>query len=99
MKELLEELLGEAVVTLLVCFLALSLLLVLALAFVWGWGYSPLAAGGVGGAVLVFLAYGGWELLRPAKPGRPGRLARAATATFTVAALFAAYAWTSCNCS
>lgn len=48
--------------------------------------------------MLAFLGYGGWELLRPARPGRRGRLAGVAAATFAVAALFIAYAW-SCTCS
>ncbi|MFB7189366.1 hypothetical protein ACFCZT_29510 [Streptomyces sp. NPDC056230] len=94
LRELLEELAGEAVLTVVAC-LALA---GLALAFVRGWERSPLVTGGAGGALLAFLGYGGWELLHPARPGRRGRLAGAAAATFAVAALFIAYAW-SCTCS
>ncbi|MEU1189600.1 lysine transporter LysE [Streptomyces sp. NPDC005859] len=93
LKELLVEVAGEAVMTVAACLAVTGL----ALAFVMGWQHSPLVTGGVGGALLVFLAYGGWELLRPAKPGRRGRLAGVAATTFAVAALFTAYAW-SCNC-
>ncbi|SCY71796.1 hypothetical protein SAMN02745898_103130 [Streptomyces sp. 136MFCol5.1] len=70
----------------------------LALASVWGWERSPLATGGAGGALLAFVGYGGWELLRPARPGRRGRLAGVAAATFAVVTLFIAYTW-SCGCS
>ncbi|WP_392670210.1 lysine transporter LysE [Streptomyces sp. LN785] len=94
LKELLGELAGEVVLTVVACLAVGGL----ALAFVWGWELSPLVTGGVGGALLTFLAYGGWELLRPARPGRRGRLAGVAAATFAVAALFIAYAW-SCTCS
>jgi len=94
LRELLEEFVGEAVLTVVACLAVLGL----ALAFVWGWGRSPLATGGAGVALLVFLGYGGWELLRPAKPGRRGRLAGAAAGTFAVAALFVVYA-SSCGCS
>ncbi|MFE7167115.1 hypothetical protein [Streptomyces sp. NPDC057616] len=94
LKELLGELTGEVVLTVIAC-LALA---GLALAFVWGWERSPLITGGIGGALLAFLGYGGWELLRLARPGRRGRLAGVAATTFAVAALFVTYAW-SCNCS
>ncbi|MFB7012089.1 MULTISPECIES: hypothetical protein [unclassified Streptomyces] len=94
MRELLEELAGEVVLTLVACLAVAGL----ALAFVWGWERSPLVTGGAGGALLVFLGYGCWELLRPARPRRRGRLVGAAAATFAVAALFIAYAW-SCTCS
>ncbi|MFF3582272.1 hypothetical protein [Streptomyces mirabilis] len=93
LKELLEEIVGEAVLTVLACLAVAGL----ALGFVWGWERSPLVTGGAGGAVLAFLGYGGWELLRPARPGRRGRLAGVAAATFAVAAAFIAYAW-SCTC-
>ncbi|MGW1712209.1 hypothetical protein [Streptomyces sp. NPDC002156] len=92
------ELVGEAVLTVVACFAALGLALALALAFVWGWGRSPLVTGGAGGALLAFLGYGGWELLRPAKPRWRGRLAGVAATAFAVAALFIAYGW-SCSCS
>ncbi|MEH0545813.1 lysine transporter LysE [Streptomyces sp. B21-105] len=94
LKEPLGELAGEVVLTVVACLVVAGL----ALAFVWGWERSPLVAGGVGGALLAFLGYGGWELFRPARPGRRGRLAGVAAATFAVAALFVTYAW-SCNCS
>ncbi|KPI10090.1 hypothetical protein OK006_4730 [Actinobacteria bacterium OK006] len=94
LKELLEELAGEVVLTVVACLAVAGL----GLAFVRGWESSPLITGGVGGALLVFLGYGGWELLRPARPGRRGRLAGVAAATFAGAALFVAYAW-SCTCS
>ncbi|MET7784047.1 hypothetical protein ABZU94_39450 [Streptomyces mirabilis] len=93
LKELLEELVGEAVLTVLACLAVVGL----ALGFVWGWERSPLVTGGVGGAALALLGHGGWELLRPARPGRRGRLAGVAAATFAVAAAFIAYAW-SCTC-
>jgi hypothetical protein len=93
LKELLGELAGEVVLTVVACLVLAGL----ALAFVWGWERSPLVTGGVGGALLGFLGYGGWELFRPAAPGRRGRLAGAAAATFGVAVVFIAYAW-SCNC-
>ncbi|MFJ9537109.1 hypothetical protein ACIRPX_07625 [Streptomyces sp. NPDC101225] len=94
LKELLAEIVGEVVLSVIACIALAGL----ALAFVWGWGRSPLVTGGLGGALLAFLGYGGWELRRPARPGRRGRLAGVAAATFAVAALFVAYAW-SCNCS
>jgi len=94
LKELLGELAGEVALTVTACLAVAGL----ALAFVWGWERSPLVTGGVGGALLASLSYGVWELLRPARPGRSGRLAGVAAATFAVAALFVAYAW-SCNCS
>ncbi|MGC0401793.1 hypothetical protein RKD27_004437 [Streptomyces sp. SAI-126] len=94
LKELLGEIAGEVVLTVIAC-LALA---GLALAFVRGWERSPLVTGGIGGAVLAFLGYGGLELLRPARPGQRRRLAGVTAATFAVAALFVAYAW-SCNCS
>ncbi|WP_371646617.1 hypothetical protein [Streptomyces mirabilis] len=90
----LEELAGEFLLTVVACLAVAGL----ALAFVRGSESSPLITGGVGGALLVFLGYGGWELLRPARPGRRGRLAGVAAATFAVAALFVAYAWP-CTCS
>lgn len=93
LRELLGELLGEAALTVVACLAVAGL----ALAFVWGWERSSLVTGGVGGALLAFLGYGGWELLRSPKPGRSGRLAGVAAATFAVAALLIAYAW-SCNC-
>ncbi|MFF3654176.1 hypothetical protein [Streptomyces olivochromogenes] len=83
----LEELAGEVVLTVVACLAVAGL----GLAFVRGWESSPLITGGVGGALLVFLGYGGWELLRPARAGRRGRLAG-------VAALFVSYAWP-CTCS
>ncbi|MGW0576962.1 hypothetical protein ACWD25_13540 [Streptomyces sp. NPDC002920] len=94
LKEFLEELAGEVALTVVACLAVGGL----ALGFAWGWERSPLVTGGVGGALLAFLGYGGWELLRPAKPGRRGRLAGAAATTFAVTALFIAYAW-SCSCS
>ncbi|MCT9106123.1 hypothetical protein N4G69_10855 [Streptomyces mirabilis] len=94
LKELLEELAGEAVLTVVACLAVAGL----AWAFVWGWERSPLVTGGASGALLAFLGYGGWELLRPARPGRRGRLAGVAAATFAVVAAFIAYAW-SCTCS
>lgn len=94
LKELLGELAGEVVLTVVACLAVGGL----TLAFVWGWKRSPLVTEGIGGALLPFLAYGGWELLRPARPGRRGRLAGMVAATFAVAALFIAYAW-SCTCS
>ncbi|MER6560784.1 hypothetical protein ABT300_24245 [Streptomyces sp. NPDC001027] len=94
LKEFLEELVGEVLLTIIACVTVAGL----AVAFVWGWERSPLVTGGAGGALLAFLVYGGWELLRPSKPGRRGRLAGAAAATFTVAIVFIAYAW-SCTCS
>jgi hypothetical protein len=93
LRELVVELVGEAVLTVLVCLTVAGL----ALAFVWGWGRSPLVAGGVGGAALAFLVYGGWEVLGPARPGGRGRLAGAAGTAFGVAAVFIAYAWF-CGC-
>jgi hypothetical protein len=74
-----------------------SILAGLALAFAWGWVRSPLATGGVAGAVLVFLGYGGWELFRPAKPGRRGRLAVVAGGMFSVAVVIFIYAF-DCSC-
>ncbi|AVV42126.1 hypothetical protein PYK79_09745 [Streptomyces sp. ID05-04B] len=94
LKEFLTELVGEAILSVIVCLAVAGL----ALAFVWGWERSPLVTGGAGGALLAFLVHGGWELLRPSKPGRRGRLAGAAAATFGVAVVFITYAW-SCNCS
>lgn len=94
LKELLEEAVGEVVLTLVACLAVVGL----AVAFIWGWERSPLISGSVGGGFLAFLAYGAWELLRPAKPGRRGRLAGAAATTFGVAALLIAYA-VSCSCS
>lgn len=89
-----EDLAGEVVLTVVACLAVAGL----ALAFVWGWERGPLVTGGVGGSLLAFLGYGGWELLRPAKPGRRGRLAGAAATAFAVTAVCIAYAW-SCNCS
>ncbi|MET9505443.1 lysine transporter LysE [Streptomyces sp. NPDC006622] len=98
LAELLGELVGEMVLTVIACLAVAGL----ALAFLWGWERSPLITGGAGGALLAFLSYGGWEQLRPSKPGpgrgRRGRLAGAAAATFAVAAVFIAYAG-SCNCT
>ncbi|MFD5016703.1 hypothetical protein [Streptomyces chartreusis] len=94
LNELLMEIAGGVVLTLVACLVLAGL----AVAFVWGWGRSPLVAGGVGGALLAFLGYGGWELLRPARPGRRGRLAGAAATTLTVTVVFVVYA-SSCNCS
>ncbi|MPY31566.1 hypothetical protein FNH09_09825 [Streptomyces adustus] len=94
LKESLVELVGEVVLKVIACLTVGGL----ALAFVWGWERSPLVTGGLGGALLAFLGYGGWELVRPARPGRRGRLAGVAAATFAVAALLVAYAW-SCKCS
>ncbi|MER7683495.1 lysine transporter LysE [Streptomyces sp. NPDC097610] len=93
LKEFLVELVGEAVLTLVACCAVAGL----ALAFVRGWEHSPPLTEGAGGALLVFLGYGGWELLRPARPGRRGRVAGVAAAAFAVAALFIAYA-ASCTC-
>ncbi|MFC8367548.1 lysine transporter LysE [Streptomyces sp. CB02400] len=93
MKEFLGELAGEAVLTVVACLAVVGL----ALAFVWGWEHDPLVTGGAGGALLAFLGYGGWELSRPTESGRRGRLAGSAAATFAVAAVFIAYAW-SCDC-
>jgi hypothetical protein len=94
LREFLGELAGEVVLTVVSCLAVLGL----ALAFVWGWERSPLLTVGVGGAVLAFLGYGGWELLRPARPGRRGRLAGAAGATFALAAVLIGYA-SSCGCA
>ncbi|MFJ1873191.1 lysine transporter LysE [Streptomyces sp. KS_5] len=94
LNELLMEIAGGVVLSLVACLVLAGL----AVAFVWGWGRSPLLAGGVGGALLAFLGYGGRELLRPPKPGRRGRLAGAAATTLTVTVVFVVYA-TSCNCS
>ncbi|MCX5265292.1 hypothetical protein [Streptomyces sp. NBC_00199] len=93
LREFLVEALGELVLTAVAC-LAVG---TTAVAFVWGWERGSLVAGGVGVVLLVFIGYGGWELLRPPKPGRRGRLAGVAAATTTVAALLFAYAW-SCGC-
>ncbi|WP_157839923.1 hypothetical protein [Streptomyces megasporus] len=93
-REFLGEFIGEAVLTVVACLTVLGL----ALVFVWGWERGPLVTGGAGGAALVFLGYGGWELLRPARPGRRGRLAGVAGIAFTVAAVFVGYA-SSCGCS
>ncbi|WP_460064318.1 hypothetical protein [Streptomyces sp. YKOK-I1] len=92
-KELVGEIVGEAALTLLVCLTLAGL----GLAFFWGWQRSPLAAQGVGGALLAFLCYGAWEVSRPPGAGRRTRLAGVAATTFTVAALFLAYA-VSCGC-
>ncbi|GHH25185.1 hypothetical protein GCM10018780_76610 [Streptomyces lanatus] len=94
LKELVEEFAGEAALTLLACLTALGL----AVAFFWGWERSSLITGGVGGALLAFLAYGAWELMRPERTGRRMRLAGAAAATFAVTAVLFVYAL-SCNCS
>ncbi|MFB7336918.1 hypothetical protein ACFC00_35655 [Streptomyces adustus] len=94
LKESLVEFAGEVVLKVIACLVVGGL----ALVFVWGWDRSPLVTGGTGGALLVFLGYGGWELVRPVRPGRRGRLAGVAAATFAVAAFFVAYAW-SCKCS
>ncbi|MFC9285803.1 hypothetical protein [Streptomyces sp. NPDC057052] len=94
MKELLGELAGEVVLTVIACLAVAALALVL----IRGWERSPLVTGGTGGALLAFLGYGAWELSRPARPGRRGRPAGVAAAAFAGAALFVAYAW-SCDCS
>ncbi|WP_051735459.1 hypothetical protein [Streptomyces sp. NRRL B-3229] len=94
LKELLGEIAGEVVLTVIACLAMAGV----ALAFVWGWERSPLITGGIGSALLAFLGYGGWELFRPAKPGRRQRLAGMTATTFAAAALFFAYTW-SCNCS
>lgn len=94
LRELVEDAVGELVLTVLAC----SLLAGLALAFAWGWGRDPIATGGVAAAVLVFIGYGGWELLRPTKPGRRGRLAAVAGGVFSVAVVLFLYA-SSCGCS
>ncbi|MFG1665201.1 hypothetical protein [Streptomyces sp. Y7] len=93
LKELVEELVGEAVLTLLACVAVLGL----ALAFIWGWERNSLVTMAVGGPSLAFLGYGAWEFFRPSRPGKRGRLAGAAAATFAVAAGLVAYAW-SCDC-
>ncbi|MEV7090275.1 hypothetical protein AB0O07_31085 [Streptomyces sp. NPDC093085] len=93
-KELLGELTGELVLTAAACCTVAGL----ALAFLWGWSHNPLFTGGTAAGLLLFLAYGAWELLRPAKPGRRGRLAGAAAATCAVAVTFLVYS-ISCNCS
>jgi hypothetical protein len=94
----LVELLGEVVFEFLLTVLACGILVGLAFAFVWGLARSPLATVGVAGSVLVFLGYGGWQLLRPAKRRRRGRLAGAAVVTFVAAVAVVAYA-SSCGCS
>ncbi|WP_199549996.1 hypothetical protein [Streptomyces sp. N35] len=94
MRELLAEFVGDAMLSVLACLTVLGL----AMAFAWGWSISPLLAGGTGAAVLLFLAYGGWELHRPIRPGRATRLATAATATFIAAAALALYA-ADCACT
>ena len=95
LRELLEELVGEVVLTVVACLAVAGL----ALAFVWGWERSPLVTGVGGGALLAVLGYGGWELLRPTKPGsRHSRLAGVAAARLAVAAVSIVYA-RSCQCS
>ncbi|MDX3578381.1 hypothetical protein [Streptomyces sp. FL07-04A] len=94
LKEFLTEAVGEMMLTAVACLTVVGL----ALAFVWGWERSPLVTGGAGGALLAFLVYGGWELLRPSRPVRGGRLAGVAATTFAVAVVFIAYAWP-CTCS
>ncbi|MFC5216723.1 hypothetical protein [Streptomyces coerulescens] len=89
-----EEFAGEAVLTLVACLAALGL----AVAFFWGWERNSLVTGRVGGALLAFLGYGAWELMRSKRPGRRKRLAGAAAATFAVTAVLFLYAL-SCNCS
>ncbi|MEW2117273.1 hypothetical protein AB0945_19195 [Streptomyces sp. NPDC005474] len=95
LKELLGEIAGELVLPFVVCLAVAGVLLV----SYEGWKRGPLVTGGLGGVLLVFLGYGGWELLRPRRPGRRGRLAGAAAAAFAGAALFVFYAWSSgCGC-
>ncbi|MFJ4473051.1 hypothetical protein ACIP2X_36940 [Streptomyces sp. NPDC089424] len=85
----------EVVLTV-ICCLAVAVLVV---TFVMGWELNRLAAGGAGGAVLVFLGYGGWELMRSSETTRrPGRLAGAAVVTFVAAVVFVVYGL-SCGCS
>lgn len=93
MGEQVDEAVAELVLTVLSCMILTGLIL----AFAWGWGRNPLATGGVAGAVLVFLGYGGWELSRPAKPLRRGWLAAVAGAMFSVAVVVLLYA-SNCGC-
>ncbi|MGW1542976.1 hypothetical protein ACWCPM_22505 [Streptomyces sp. NPDC002309] len=81
------EAVGEAVLTVVSCIAVLGL----AMAFFWGWTRNPLAAGGVGGALLAFLAYGGWELMRTPATVRRGRPAGAAAVAFVVAIVIVVY--------
>jgi lipopolysaccharide export LptBFGC system permease protein LptF len=62
LKELLRELAGEVVLTVVACLAVAGLAL--------GMERSPLGTGGVGGGLLAFLGYGGCELLIP--PGQDG---------------------------
>ncbi|MFR9755813.1 lysine transporter LysE [Streptomyces sp. TR06-5] len=94
----LRELVGEAAAELVLTVLACIILSGLVLAFALGRRLNPLATGGAAGAVLVFLGYGGWELLRPTKPVRRGRLAVVAGAMFSVAVVVVLYA-SNCGCS
>ncbi|MEI5033918.1 hypothetical protein RB201_17590 [Streptomyces sp. S1A(2023)] len=87
------DLVGETVLEMLLTLVSLCVVAVLASAFIWGWQRSPVLAGGVGGAVVLFLGYGAWEALRPARPGRNRRLAGAASLTFFVAVVIGFYAW------
>ncbi|MDX2545200.1 hypothetical protein ACOT81_26575 [Streptomyces sp. WI04-05B] len=93
LKELLEEVAGELVLAFVVCVAVAVVFLVSH----EGWKHSPLVTGALGGALLVLLGYGGWELLRPARPGQRGRLAGAAAATFAGAAVLVVQAWP-CDC-
>jgi hypothetical protein len=93
-RELAEEAVGELVLSVLACLILSGVVL----AFVWGWRRSQLATGGVAGAVLIFLGYGGWELLRPTRPGRHGRLAVVAATVFSGAVVVFVYAL-NCGCS
>ncbi|MEU3250197.1 hypothetical protein [Streptomyces sp. NPDC006997] len=89
-----EEVVGEAVLTVVAC----GALVGLALAFVWGWERSPGVTGSAGGVVLAFLGFAGWEVLRPGRAGRRGRLVGVAALAFCWAAAFLAYAFWSCGC-
>ncbi|GAA1005556.1 hypothetical protein ACFQWA_21040 [Streptomyces thermogriseus] len=93
LKEFLGEFVGEVVLTVAACLVVAGL----ALAFVRGWQRGPLVTGGVGGALLLLLVYGGWELLCPSRPGRRGPLAGAATAAFVLAVLLLVHGWP-CDC-
>ncbi|MEU6954838.1 hypothetical protein [Streptomyces sp. NPDC045714] len=86
------ELLGETVLEMLLTVVSLCVVAVLAVAFIWSWQRSPVLAGGVGGTVVLFLGYGAWDSLRPARPGRNRRLAGAASLTFFVAVVIGFYA-------
>ncbi|MFD4233144.1 hypothetical protein [Streptomyces sp. NPDC058542] len=87
------ELLGETVLEMLLTVVGLCVVAALAAAFIWSRQRSPVLAGGVGGAVVLFLGYGAWESLRTARPGRNRRPAGAASLTFFVAVVIGFYAW------